>query len=159
MNATRIPTLACFLSLLTLLLTHSSVASADNPLTGYTAVQFDSLARQLGRELSKVTTEEVGKRKRERREFQRRTYQNTLPEVLRGDGLGSMLMYVRSSLHLQLSLPHDNLYIYQPMDSLILFVPVVFTFEDGTELTFEMKKVKLTLKEDWKFPVDPWKRD
>ncbi len=159
MNASRIPTLACILLVIALLLSLSSLASADNPLTGYTEAQFDSLARQVGQQLSKVPTAEVEKRHYHRREFQKRGYQDTLMEVLHGNGLGSILMFIRTALHLQLFLPHDKLYVTQRLDSLWLPLPVKIKYEDGTELTFETGKVQLTLNEDWSFPSDPWKRE
>jgi hypothetical protein len=69
MNIARIPAIACVVAISAILSTRSSQASAGNPPTGHTEAQLNSLVRQPGRELSKVTTFEVEKRKRTRREF------------------------------------------------------------------------------------------
>ena len=82
-----------------------------------------------------------------------------LMEFLRGDSVGSLLAFLKMNLHLEIFLPHNTIYVYQYVDNLYLPVPVVFRYEDGTELTFETKKVKLVIKEDWKLPSDPWKED
>jgi hypothetical protein len=138
---------------------HSSSTRADTPHTESIAALDDSLMRQLGRELAKVTTEEVQKRKVMRRTFQKRGYQNVLMEFLRGDSVGSLLAFLKMNLHLEFFLPHSTIYIYQYFDKLYLSVPLVFRFEDGTELNFETKKVRLAIKENWTFPSDPWKKD
>jgi hypothetical protein len=138
---------------------HSSFTRADTPHAERISALDDSLMRQLGRELAKVTTEEVQKRKAVRRTFQRRGYQNVLMEFLRGDSVGSLLAFLKMNLHLEFFLPHGTIYIYQYFEKLYVSVPVVFRYEDGTELTFETKKVKLAIKEDWKLPSDPWKKE
>jgi hypothetical protein len=138
---------------------HSSSTRADTPHTESIAALDDSLMRQLGRELAKVTTEEVQKRKVMRRTFQKRGYQNVLMEFLRGDSVGSLLAFLKMNLHLEFFLPHSTIYIYQYFDKLYLSVPLVFRYEDGTELNFETKKVRLAIKENWTFPSDPWKKD
>jgi hypothetical protein len=67
MNTVRIPTIAFVVAISAIFSTHSSQASSDNLLTGHTETQLDSLARQFGRELSKVTTAEVEERKHDER--------------------------------------------------------------------------------------------
>lgn len=62
MNIARIPAIACVVAISAILSTRSSQASAGNPPTCHTEAQLDSLARQFGRELSKVTSFEVEKR-------------------------------------------------------------------------------------------------
>ena len=136
-----------------------TLGSTDNPMMGYTETQFDSLAHHLGKELSKLTTEEVEKRGQTRREFQRRGYQHVLAEIIRGDGLNSLLSFLRMRLHLELFLPHNTIHITQLVPALLLAVPIVFVYDGGTTLIFETGKVKLAIKEDWTFPVDPWKRE
>jgi hypothetical protein len=78
-------------------------------------------------------------------------------EILRGDSLSALLAFLKMSLQIEFFLPHNKVYVYHYVDSLLLFVPIVFRYADGTELIFETKKVKLAIKEDWTFPVDPWK--
>lgn len=82
-----------------------------------------------------------------------------LMEFLRGDSVGSLLAFLKMNLHLEFFLPHGTIYIYQYFEKLYVSVPVVFRYEDGTELSFETKKVKLAIKEDWKLPSDPWKKE
>ncbi|MEK9137016.1 MAG: hypothetical protein AAB393_07830 [Bacteroidota bacterium] len=159
MNATRIPTLALILVPAAFLLSQSCLASDESPLMGYTQAQLDSLARQLGRELSKVTTPEVESRKHARQRVQRNGYGDVLLELLRGDSLGSLLAFLKLKLQIEFFLPHDKVYVYRYVDSLFLFVPIVFRYDDGTELIFETKKVKLAIKEDWRFPSDPWRKE
>jgi hypothetical protein len=159
MNIARIPAIAFVVALSAFLSTRTSLASAGNPPTGHTEAQLDSLARQLGRELSKVTIAEVEKRKQTRREVQRNGYQNTLMGILHGDSLSALLAFLKMNLQIEFFLPHNKVYVYRPGDSLFLFVPIVFRYDDGTELIFETKKVKLAIKEDWMFPSDPWKRE
>ena len=76
-----------------------------------------------------------------------------------GDGPGSILAFLRMKLQIEFFLPYNTVCVYQYLDSLYLPVPQVFRFEDGTELIFETKKVRLGIKEDWTFPVDPWRKE
>lgn len=159
MKIAGIPAIALIVAFSTFLSARSSQALAGNSPTGHTEAQLDSLARQLGHELSKVTTAEVERRKQTRREIQRKGYQNTLMEFLRGDTLGALLAFIKMNLQIEFSLPHNTIYIEQYFEKMYFAVPYVLKYEDGTELVFDTKKVKLAVKEDWAFPNDPWKRE
>ena len=159
MNAIRTPTLAFFLTIATFQFPQPSPALTKGPLTGYTETQFDSLARELGHQLSRVTTTEVEKRKEARRNVQQRGYQNVLLELLHEDSLASLLAFLKMNMEIRISLPHNTVYVTQRLDSLYLAVPLVFRYEDGTELIFETQKVRLAIKEDWTMPKDLWKKE
>ena len=158
MNAIAFPSLTLFF-----LLTHCfapcfSMPTERSPLLGQTQQQLDSLARHLGQQLSKVTTPEVEQRKLARTGLQRKGYEDVLLELLRGDSLGSILSFFKMTMQIEIFLPHNTVYVYQQLDSIYLAVPLAFKYEDGTELIFETKQVKLAVREDWTFPVDPWKK-
>jgi len=159
MSIGRILSIALTSALSAFLSTHSSQASAGNSPIGHSESQLDSLARQLGKELSKVTTSQVEERKRTRREVQRKGYHNTLMEILHGDSLGALLAFLKMNLQIEISLLHNRVYIEQHFEKMYFFVPHVLKYEDGTELILETKKVKLAIKEDWTFPSDPWRRE
>ena len=139
--------------------TLQALTPVDTSFGALSEGQLESLGRQLGRELSNLTTAEVEKRNRNRREVQQRGYANTLLELISEDSLGALLAFLKTNLQIQIFLPHDRVYIYQPLEKLNLAIPITFTYEDGMEITLETKKARLALKEGWQFPVDPWRKD
>jgi hypothetical protein len=80
-------------------------------------------------------------------------------EILHDDSLGTLLAFFKMNLQIEISLPHDKVYVYRYVDSLFLFVPIVFRDDGRAEQIFETKKLKLAVKEDWAAPVDPRKRE
>ena len=80
-------------------------------------------------------------------------------EILHDDSLGALLAFFKMNLQIEISLPHDMVYVYRYVDSLFLFVPIVFRDDGRAEQILETKKVKLAVKEDWAFPVDPRERE
>jgi len=102
--------------------------------------------------VNELTTPELNRRNAARLSVQRRGYSSTLESVMREDGLGALLTYLRMQLHIEFFLPHDQIYAYisvvQPAprrDGL----PGFATFGGSATMP-------VPLQEDWTFPPDPW---
>jgi hypothetical protein len=112
---------------------------------------MDSLAAEFRRRAAELTSPALEQRKADRRRMQKRGYAEVLAEVLRDDGPGALFAFARMKLHLEFSLPNDNLVVYYPIvppdarrDSLPGFT------------TFGSKLYPFPLVEDRRIPADPW---
>ena len=114
----------------------------------------DSLQAVMREQLSRLSSAELEARKARRRWFQQRGYTNVLYEVVRRDGLGAIIAYMRMIARLELALPQDRLFLYvpvrQPESPEIPGLPGFTGSPSGP--------MAVPLEEPREFPVDPWKR-
>ena len=114
----------------------------------------DSLRAVMRDQLSRLSSDELEARKARRRWFQQRGYANILYEVVRRDGLGALLAYLRMASRLELALPQDQLYLYVPVRQGERETPGLPGFT-GTP----SGPVAIPLAEPREFPADPWQRE
>ena len=114
----------------------------------------DSLRAVMREQLSRMSSEELEARKARRRWFQQRGYANILYEVVRRDGLGALLSYLRMVARLELALPQDQIYLYVPVRQPEPEMPGLPGFT-GTP----SGPIAVPLSEPREFPADPWQRE
>jgi hypothetical protein len=114
----------------------------------------DSLRAVIRGELSRLSSDELEARKAKRRWFQQRGYANVLSEVIRRDGLGALIAYLRMVARLELALPQDRLYLYVPVQQLERQTPGLPGFTGGPS-----GPMAVPLHEPREFPVDPWQKE
>jgi len=114
----------------------------------------DSLARAYREAVRSFKTAELERRMAERRGVQRSGYCQTLAGVVHRNGLDALLSYIRMRLHLDFSLPHDQLVAYFPSRYKVDPTPGVPGFA-----TAPNAMTVVPLYEDRAFPRDPWKRE
>ena len=114
----------------------------------------DSLARSYRDAVHSLKTPELEQRMEARRRIQKSGYCHTLAAVVGRDGLGALLSYIRMRLHLEFTLPNDQLYAYFPNPIKEERIPGVPGFT-----TFGSPWIVVPLEEDRTIPDDPWKRE
>lgn len=117
-------------------------------------LRADSLARAYRESVRSFKTAELDRRMAARRAVQRSGYCHTLAGVIRRNGLDALLSYIRMRLHLDFSLPHDQLYAYIPSQYKVEPVPGVPPIAGAANAM-----TVVPLYEDKTFPPDPWKRE
>ena len=136
------------LMLLTLLL------CVATPLRAQGLEPEDSLRALMKHQLDRLSSPELEARKARRRWFQQRGYTHVLSEVVRHDGLGAVISYLRLVARLELALPDSRLFLY---------VPVQQPRERRSGLPGFTGRpsgpMAVPLREDRGFPVDPWQRE
>jgi len=136
------------LILLTLLLTFGTTLRAQ----GHQAE--DSLRTVMKHELDRLSSPELEARKARRRWFQQRGYTHVLSEVVRHDGLGAVISYLRLVARLELALPQNRLFLYVPVQQPRRTRPGLPGFTGRPS-----GPMAVPLREDREFPVDPWQRE
>ena len=91
--------------------------------------------------LREMTPPGLREQQRKRAAFQRRGYGEVLTDVLRGDGLGALISYLRVTLWIEYSMPHRIFWIIPPQQAMGSVIPGI-PFPD-----------------DWSFPPDPWSKE
>ncbi len=113
-------------------------------LTGWSDTGDWSLAVQS------MTSPALEQRKAMRRTLQQNGYVTVLREILRRDGPGALLAYLRLRGQIDLGMSHRQLYIYVPVQ------------RPEPAKTFPWSSappsapVAVPLHDDWTFPADPW---
>ena len=130
------------------------IAALLKPPEGWPAQgNLDSLAGVLRVELSTLTTPELEARRETRRAMQQHAYAAILQEAVRGDGLLTLLAWLRATLQLQYALPRNTLVVYLPPPERRRPAGMLdrLTPPPGPP-------IPIMLNEDRSFPRDPWKR-
>jgi|GEM_PF-6197333 len=122
----------------------------------------DSLSQAYWHALSLLSTPKLKERKELLRSYQQRGYANALAEVLRGDGLGALLSFLRTRLQIEYSISHELVIVdisaehQQPSDS--------NTFLSRNKPTIVLptrpnQPMRIGLDINWRFSEDPWRRE
>jgi hypothetical protein len=114
----------------------------------------DSMARAYREAARTVTTPELERRIAARRAVQRSGYCTTLAAVIRHNALDALLSYIRMRLHLDFSLPHDQLFAYIPSQYKVGPTPGI-----PPVVGVPNAMTVVPLYEDRSFPPDPWKKE
>ncbi len=112
----------------------------------------DSLAAAVRTAMAGMTTPELEARRARRRHMQQHGYASVLSQTLRSDGLWALVMYARTSLKLEYSLPRNTLYVYVPVRQ-----PAARDSTGEHFAVFRSGPMAVPLREDRSFPEDPWK--
>ncbi len=117
-------------------------------------LRADSMARAYRVAARSLKTAELERRVAARKAVQRSGYCTTLAAVIRHNGLDALLSYIRMRLHLDFSLPHDQLFAYIPSQYKVEPTPGVPPVVGAPNAM-----TVVPLYEDRSFPPDPWKRE
>jgi hypothetical protein len=91
--------------------------------------------------LREMTPPDLRAQQQKRRRFQQRGYGEVSVDLLRQDGLGALVSYLRCTLWVAYSMPHRIFWIIPPQEAMGSVIPGI-PFPD-----------------DWSFPPDPWSKD
>lgn len=122
----------------------------------------DSLSQEYWRALSLLSTPKLEERKQLLRSCQQRGYANTLAEVLRSDGLGALLAFLRTRLQIEYSISHELVMV--DISAKLQLPPDSNNFLPRNKQTIVLptrpnQPMRIGLGLDWEFPEDPWRRE